>query len=561
MGKYFKSNQDTRRINKEVEKFTSNFFTLDWKRVKCCNGYYEYDPQRKVGSKEIPTVKIYSSSCTASLSAIYSEIIKKHHKLLPQIEWHIDRKLNVILSDIEAFKNAIPNLIKELEDAKLNKGKLLKDTKSNNSEIISDNMIGTDITISTKTQKYNLQEWNNLIEQKIEEQKKSNTNSSIFKTDYVLNWENLKCINGYYIFIPIISGIFVKTLVIKHPRCTKDYNRIINTYKDHLPQLYFRVNENYEVELSDANIVLLKNTITKIKVKEDKDKKIEKELEKLNRKDEELRKRGVDPSLFLKTFTINWEYVHFHKNGYTFDPNYNSYISNHYIDKLYINDVRSRESFNFIIKYLMKRMPIIHYKITENFTIKLLDTPLLEVAINFLVKEQTKYDIGVGEIADATGRTLNAERLTFNNAMSKAASMKPEDFKKYKSQFINYLILQQHKQYKVVPMSESITHSNVKYEEATFIFTTKGWDNNLLLIIENVNPDRSTVIFRINPNHYTDALQTIFDFMQSDIVNKRSGIREKNLEFSNCGIIEYWSCNHDSFDDWKERMKRHIGKQ
>ena len=126
-------------------------------------------------------------------------------------------------------------------------------------------------------------------------------------------------------------------------------------------------------------------------------------------------------------------------------------------------------------------------------------------------------------------------------------------------QFINYLIFQQHKEYKVVPMSESITHSNITFEEATFIFTTKSWDNSLLLIIENVNPDRSTIIFKVYPNQYKDALQTVFDFMQSSLVNKRSSIREKSLTFSDCGIIEYWSCNHDSFNDWQERMGRHIG--
>ena len=538
MGKYLISNMSEEEYEKEVKIYTSINFLLDWGKVKCYDGYYEYDPKKKIAMRDVPTKKIYSSECTPS----FIDIIRKYRKRLPRIiSWHIDTDFNIVLSDEELFKNAVPNLIKELEEEKYG------------------NKLETDITISTNNKKYSLKEWNDFVEKKVAEQIKSNNNTTIFTEDHILNWNHIKCIKGYYIFIPIIDNFFVRTFIIEQPRCTKDYNRIINKYKETLPQIHFRINKNFEVEQFDSN--LLKSSIGKAKRQEEEERIDNKEKKKLEQKYEELRKRGIDPSLFTKTFTLNWADVFFNKNYYTFDPNHNNSISTYHIQKLYINDSRSRESFNFIVKYLMKRMPVIRYQITDNFTIKLLEKykPTLEVAINFLVKEQSKYDIGIGEIAETIGHKLNAEKLTFASAMSKAASMRPEDFKKYKSQFINYLILQQDKKYKVVPMSESITNSNITYEEATFIFTTKSWDNNLLLIIENVNPDRSTIVFKVLPKLYKDALQTIFDFMQSNLVNKRSGIRDKSLTFSDCGIIDYWSCNHDSFNDWKERMRRHIG--
>lgn len=511
------------------EAYQSIEYFVDWKKVKCYDGYCIYNPEKKIGRVLISPIKVVVSNVTESTT----EIVKKYSNRLPLLKWKIDKYFNLVLLEREQFINAIPNLIKELEDE--NNDNTLKVIKNSN------------IAITIENKKYSFQEYNIFVEQKIIEQKSKRLDSTIFSENHTLDWKYIIFLDGYYIILPIIKGLFIKPLIVKRAKSKKLYNNYISRNKEQFLNISITINDNFNIEEVD-NVTLNKHLFKLAS-------KSYKQLTETNEKKNESKMSA----LFLKTFTVDWKAMYFYKNYYTFDPNYNKSISKHNIERLYINDRRSRESFNFIIKYLIKRMPIIRYQITENFTIKLIDTPLLEVAINFLVKEQAKYDIGVGEIAEATGRILNTEKLTFDSAMSKAASMKPEDFRKYKSQFINYLIFQQHKQYKVVPMSESITHSNITFEEATFIFTAKCWDSNLLLIIENVNPDRSTIIFKIYPNQYKDALQTVFDFMQSNLVNKRSSIREKSLTFSECGIIEYWSCNHDSFNDWKERMERQIG--
>ena len=510
------------------EAYQSIEYFVDWTKVKCYDGYCIYNPEKTIGRVLIDPIRIVVPNVTESTT----EIVKKYSNRLPRLKWKIDKYFNLVFLEEELFINAIPNLIKELEDEKNDKTpKVIKNSN---------------IAITINNKKYNFQEYNIFVEQKIIEQKSKHLDSNIFSENHTLDWKYIIFLDGYLIILPIIKGLFIKPLIIRKTNSKKLFNNYISRNKEQFLNISITVNNNFNIEQVD-NAILNKH-ISKL---------ASKSYKQLTDTDEKRNESKIS-ALFSKTFTVDWKDIYFCKNYYTFDPNYNKSLSKHKIERLYINDTRSRESFNFIIKYLMKRMPIIHYQITENFTIKLLDTPLLEVAINFLVKEQAKYDIGVGEIAEATGRILNAEKLTFASAMSKAANMRPEDFKKYKSQFINYLIFQQHKEYKVVPMSESITHSNITFEEATFIFTVKSWDNNLLLIIENVNPDRSTIIFKVYPNQYKDALQTIFDFMQSNLVNKRSSIRENSLTFSNCGIIKYWSCNHDSFNDWRERMGRHI---
>ena len=71
--------------------------------------------------------------------------------------------------------------------------------------------------------------------------------------------------------------------------------------------------------------------------------------------------------------------------------------------------------------------------------------------------------------------------------------------------------------------------------EASFIFTAKSWDGRVFVIIENVNPDRSTLLFKIERDMYMTALHTIFDYIQSDVINKRSAIRDRDINFYNVG--------------------------
>ena len=218
MKKYLISNMNEKEYTKEsIDMFKSNNFYIDWKQVKCNDGYYEYNPKMKIGMDDIQTIKIYSSEC----SPIFTYIINKYYEHLPHlIEWHIDENFNIVLSDEELFKNAIPNLIKRIE-----KGQ-----------------IQGDIIISTKNNKYSLQEWDYLIEQKISEQDISDIDPIIFTTDYILNWEHLKCIKGYFVFIPIIDGIFIKTLKIKCNKCKNGWNKLTTKYKAQLPTIHFKVN-------------------------------------------------------------------------------------------------------------------------------------------------------------------------------------------------------------------------------------------------------------------------------------------------------------------------------
>ncbi|MBO5016681.1 MAG: hypothetical protein J6C92_12900 [Bacteroidaceae bacterium] len=114
-------------------------------------------------------------------------------------------------------------------------------------------------------------------------------------------------------------------------------------------------------------------------------------------------------------------------------------------------------------------------------------------------------------------------------------------------------------EYKIVPVSENVSHSWSSYDEASFIFTVKSWDGRLFIIIENVNPDRSTLLFKVESEMYMSALHTIFDYVQSDVINRRSAIHDGDISFYNAGVVAYWTFNHDTYVDWMYRLRGHLG--
>ena len=144
--------------------------------------------------------------------------------------------------------------------------------------------------------------------------------------------------------------------------------------------------------------------------------------------------------------------------------------------------------------------------------------------------------------------------MSFNQALSRAKQMKPEDFQKYKSKFIDYLITLQSKEYKVIPCVERLAHLNADTSEYAFMFSIECNSGKVLIVHENVNPDRSTLLFLVNKETFNISIREIYDFLQSAEINKRSSLREKSIEIEKAGILSYRSINHDELYSWKQTI-------
>ena len=209
---------------------------------------------------------------------------------------------------------------------------------------------------------------------------------------------------------------------------------------------------------------------------------------------------------------------------------------------------KSIESFNYIKKYLNERIPPVRCVI-EGQKLKVIDSINFNEAILQFAAAARQGVIKTGVINSNTKYTPLP--MSFSQALSKAKQMTPEEFKKYKSKYIDFLVDMQSKEYKVIPCVERLAHSNSDTTEYSFMFSIECTSNFVLIVHENVNPDRSTLLFLLKKENYDKAIREIYDFLQSAEINKRSSLREKALDIKNAGIIHYRSINHDDIYTWK----------
>ena len=109
--------------------------------------------------------------------------------------------------------------------------------------------------------------------------------------------------------------------------------------------------------------------------------------------------------------------------------------------------------------------------------------------------------------------------------------------------------------YKVIPCAERLAHANSDTIEYSFIFTLDSKPDLVLVVHENVNIDRSTLLFLVKKDSYDKTIRGIYDFLQSPEINKRSGIRDRAMEIKGTGIVKYKSINHDELYSWKSAVR------
>ena len=136
--------------------------------------------------------------------------------------------------------------------------------------------------------------------------------------------------------------------------------------------------------------------------------------------------------------------------------------------------------------------------------------------------------------------------------------MTEEEFKKYKSKYIDFLVTLQSKKYKVIPCVERLAHSNSDNTEYAFMFSIECSSGNILIVHENVNPDRSTLLFFVKHEVYDKSIREIYNFLQSAEINKRSSLRSKDLDLDDAQITSYKSINHDDLYSWKQTISTYM---
>ncbi len=249
-----------------------------------------------------------------------------------------------------------------------------------------------------------------------------------------------------------------------------------------------------------------------------------------------------------REWILDWNSVMF-KNGYMIIYAHSNSGVKFRPQKMYISGLL--ESFNYLKKYLNQRLPPIRCEI-EKLGLRIIDKINFDEAIQQFAVAARQGAVFVKR--NGSNAVSSPSPMSFSQALSKAKQMTPEEFKKYKSMYIDYLVTQQSKKYKVIPCVERLAYSNSDNTEYAFMFSVECVSGKKLIVHENVNPDRSTLLFLVKEADYDKSIREIYDFLQSAEINKRSSLRDKSIEMKNAGIVSYRSINHDDLHSWKSTI-------
>ena len=333
--------------------------------------------------------------------------------------------------------------------------------------------------------------------------------------------------------------------------CWIQYNLIgrekLRYYKNLMPRIY----SGYSIIARQAKNINLLNLSEKRQRSIEKfskrlldylDKNVaEKNL--LNKKD-----RSSFAILQKREWILDWNYVMF-KNGYMVIYAHSSSNVKFKPLKTYVNG--SMESFNYLKKYLNERLPSVRCEIV-GLELRIIDEINFNEAIQQFAIAARQGIIKIKQ--NGVHVIATPQPMSFTQALSKAKQMTPEDFQKYKSKYIDYLVALQSKSYKVIPCVERLAHTNSDNTEYAFMFSIECSSGRILIVHENVNPDRSTLLFLVKKEDYNRSIREIYDFLQSAEVNKRSSLRDRSLEIKDASIDSYRSINHDDLYSWKQTI-------
>ncbi|MBR1667296.1 MAG: hypothetical protein IJ693_03335 [Bacteroidaceae bacterium] len=269
-----------------------------------------------------------------------------------------------------------------------------------------------------------------------------------------------------------------------------------------------------------------------------------------DRKDDITNQQQTFDTLKPKTWILDWEMVDFH-DGY--------FVVHSPDDRAYdfiphrVECKKAMSSFNYIRKYIKAKVPTVFCTIFAK-RLNITSPILIDEAILAFSKVARQRGIKV-PTDRSPQRPLS--QIPFCQALSKAQQLSPEGFKKYKSKFIDFLVSKQSKEHKIIPCVESLAHSNRETSEAAFLFTIQCLSGKMLVVHENVNPDRSTLMFVVFKDNFNKTIRTIYDFLQSAEINKRSSIREGSVK-CDADVITYKSINHDNYSSWQKGIERYL---
>ena len=253
----------------------------------------------------------------------------------------------------------------------------------------------------------------------------------------------------------------------------------------------------------------------------------------------------------IKTYKLYWEAVNFGDGFLIYAPDIQQDGVKVSPLKYYNKDLK--ESYNYLRGFFQKKLPDVRCTI-RNGQLYLVDILELDKAI-LKIKENKEYWLHLIETEESKF-FVSTYLYSFKKSYDVAATLSPDYFKKYKSQYIDFLVNKQLESYRIVPVIECLEHSDSRTDEEAFMFTLEtSNEDNLCIVLENVNPARASIIFHILKRGYKKTLHNLFDFICSIEINKRSKLHSSSYKLDSIGVLKYKCINHDlNWRLWMEHI-------
>ncbi len=238
---------------------------------------------------------------------------------------------------------------------------------------------------------------------------------------------------------------------------------------------------------------------------------------------------------------VYWDKVSFF-NGFYHLPQPNSKTV-----FFHVSDERSRNAFNNLKPYFLKKLPPIHVKIENGKIVKILNTQDLAECITMLERQI------IAPPKIAANHIARAPRTSRKNISKSEAR---EMLKQYKSRFVDTLCNRHLEEYNVVCCLENRINSNgIVSPEYAFIFTIKDSNGLLTLAFENSEDSRCTYLFKTPRRSWQKSIDLIFDFFSSNSVNKRQAMARRVVDLQLPGNYDYHRVMHTDYFKWLDRIK------
>lgn len=240
----------------------------------------------------------------------------------------------------------------------------------------------------------------------------------------------------------------------------------------------------------------------------------------------------------LEEIVFSWDDISF-RNGYI------EISDKDHVQKYRHEISASKEAYNAIKKYFIIKYEELEIRIVKGKFVFNDEARFVKLLSSIKAGNVSSY---VPDLELSPKSTL----LTYFNRLSKA------DVKKYilllKHKYLSYLCVKHKDKYRIQYTIEKRVNLENEALENAFVFTVSESNNFIVLVYENTEDDRSSIVFYVRRDEYNLAIDSICGYFSSWKYNKRETLATYDVKFKNSGIIKFNRIYHNDYNQWKKSI-------